>query len=377
MKVLVTGGAGFIGSHTVDLLVQKGYIVRVLDNLDPQVHGKGRKVPSYLSEHVRAKTVEFIFGNILDRAMVRRGLKGVDAVIHLSAAVGVGQSMYSPYYYTSTNIDGTVILMEEILKNSYPIRKFIIASSMSIYGEGSYVCPSCRGEDMTPRNPARIKKNNWEPTCSRCGTAMNPVATGEDKEPEPTSVYALTKKMQEDTAVLFGKTYGIPVVALRYFNVYGPRQSLNNPYTGVIAIFLSRYLNRKPPLIFEDGLQSRDFIHVRDVARANLLALCSKSAGQVVTNIGTGTRVTILEISRALAVTLGVSIEPTIMNCFRTGDIRHCFGNPSLAQDRFNFSSSIPFLTGLQELVASARKEKPKDYVNRAHKELVQNSLVQ
>jgi len=377
MKVLVTGGAGFIGSHTVDLLVQEGYEIKVLDNLDPQVHGKRQKIPKYISEHIRKNNIEFILGDILDRRIVQKSLRGVDAVIHLAAAVGVGQSMYAPHYYTSTNVDGTALLLEVVLQKEIPLKKLIVASSMSIYGEGAYRCPSCQMTECLPRSEVQMKKGIWELICARCKTFMEPIATKEDKPSEPSSVYALTKKMQEDMSVLFGKTYGIPTFALRYFNVYGPRQSLNNPYTGVIAIFLSRLLNRKPPLIFEDGLQSRDFIHVRDIARANLLSLKSGNNGQYAVNIGTGQRTTVLDIANTLAELLGKKIKPKTLGHFRAGDVRHCFSNPFLSRKLLNFKADISLREGLSDLAASSIREKPSDSVEKAIRQLTQHSLIQ
>lgn len=377
MKVLVTGGAGFIGSYTVDLLVKEGHNVHVLDNLDPQVHGKHRKIPHYISEHVRKKAMEFVFGDIHDRTVVKKCLKGIDAVVHLAAAVGVGQSMYAPHYYTSTNVDGTALLLETILQEEISLKKFIVASSMSIYGEGAYRCPSCKGKEPLPRSESQMKKKMWELACKRCGNHMEPIPTPEGKPLEPASMYALTKKMQEDMSILFGETYGIPTFALRYFNVYGPRQSLRNPYTGVIAIFLTRLLNKKPPLIFEDGLQSRDFISVKDVARANILALHSKNNSQHAVNIGTGQKTTVLDIAAALTKGIRMKIAPRVLCRYRAGDVRHCISDPTSARTLLDFQAHISLSDGIGEIIALSYTQKPADRVNQALRELGRKSLIQ
>lgn len=377
MKVLITGGAGFIGSHTVDLLVKRKHHVRILDNLEPQVHGRNRRLPPYIKNHLRNGKIEFIRGDVRDGGDVQKAVKGMHAVIHLAAALGLGQSMYSPSHFTSTNVDGTAILWENVIKRYPGLKKFVVASSMSIYGEGAYRCPRCHSRDPLERTFSQMKKEKWEPECSACRTPMVPLPTAEDKMLQPTSIYAFTKKMQEDTSVMLGSTYGIPTYALRYFNVYGSRQSLSNPYTGVIAIFLSRLLNKKPPIIFEDGLQSRDFIHVEDIARANVLALTSKKKGQYAINIGTGRKTSVLSIARALTDYLGVNIPSRVLGKFRTGDIRHCFSDPSLATTELTFRASIPLSSGIKRLIRESYVYQPIDRVDRAIEELDRKSLIQ
>lgn len=352
--VLITGGAGFIGSHVADRLLEQGYRVRVLDALDEQVHGQGRPMfPAYLSPEV-----ETIRGDVRNPRDVAHALEGVDAVYHFAAAVGVGQSMYQIERYTDINNRGTAVLLEGLLRHR--VRKLIVASSMSVYGEGLYrsgsgeiVCPQ-------PRSLDRLKSGQWE-LPDETGRALEPVATPESKVPSPQSVYALSKLDQETLCLLFGRAYGIPTVALRFFNVYGERQALSNPYTGVLAIFASRYLNGNAPVIFEDGRQMRDFIHVRDLARACVLALECEEAADVTLNIGSGRSYSILEVASRLAKVLGrESIVPQVSGQYRAGDIRHCFADISRATAILGFRPLIDFDSGLAELsgwLAETRSE--------------------
>src|SRR3954471_14165003 len=298
-KILVTGGAGFVGSHTVDALLARGYDVRIFDNLADQVHD-GSALPEYL-----ARDVEFIRGDMRDLDALRDAVTGVDAVYHLAAAVGVGQSMYQIAHYMSANTQGTANLLQALLDTKVKLQKLVVASSMSIYGEGKYLCQSCGEQAPSPRGLAQLQARQWEAMCQQCGQALTPIATDEAKPLQCTSVYALSKKDQEELCLLFGRTYGVPVVALRYFNIYGPRQALSNPYTGVAAIFAARLLNGRRPLVFEDGMQMRDFVSVRDVAAANLLALERSEADGLAINIGSGEPVSIREVAGTLADALG------------------------------------------------------------------------
>lgn len=310
MRVLVTGGAGFIASHVVDLLVSEGHETVVLDNLDPQVQGAGVRTPRYLAQHVSRGSVRFCHGDVTDPHALKGSLEGSEAVIHLAAAVGVGQSMYQPYHYVHTNAGGTGLLLDLLVGPRERVRRLIVASSMSLDGEGAYRCPSCGGARPRERDDGRLDAGRWEVACDGRGADLEPVPTPETKAPDIASVYAATKKHQEELFLSFGRAYRIPTFALRFFNVFGPRQSLSNPYTGVAAIFLSRLLNGQPPLVFEDGLQSRDFIDVRDVTRAVLLALEFEGDGQHVLDVETGRRTTVFRVAEALAERLGTPIRP-------------------------------------------------------------------
>jgi len=370
-KVLVTGGAGFIGSHTVDLLIEKGYDVTILDNLEYQVH-EG-KIPEYLN-----KEAIFIKGDLKDKELIKKIVKDTDAIIHLASAVGVGQSMYQIEKYISYNTYGTALLLDILINEENNVKKIIVASSMSIYGEGKYYCEKCK-ENKYPeiRSIEQLEKKIWDPLCSECKNPLKPLPTDEDKPLMPTSIYAMSKRHQEEMCLLIGKTYGLPVVALRYFNVYGSRQALSNPYTGVCAIFSSRILNNKPPYIFEDGEQKRDFIHVKDIAKANLLALEKNSANYCKINIGTGKPISIKEIANLLIEIYGINVKPYISYRYRKGDIRHCFADINKAKNLLEFVPSISIKEGLIELTQWAKEHKwgAIDLFEKSLKELEEKKL--
>ncbi len=375
MKVLVTGGAGFIGSHAVDRLVERGHEVVVLDNLDPQVHGDAA-TPANISGHVDAGRVAFIRGDIRDAADVRRALDGVEAVVHLAAAVGVGQSMYEPHYYTSVNVDGQGVLMEEMAKQPDRFRRFVVASSMSIYGEGAARCATHGEVAPSPRDDTRLEASEWEARCPVCDEPVEPVLTREDKPLQFTSVYAVTKKTQEELALCFGAAYRVPTLALRFFNVFGSRQALSNPYTGVAAIFMGRLKNGNTPLIFEDGEQSRDFIHVHDVADAVLVALEAPQSATGAVNICTGRPMTIRSVAERLAERLGIDVEPRVVGRYRSGDIRHCVGDPTRAREDLGFNARRSFSDGLDELIAWSDAQQAEDRVDTSFAELEARGLV-
>ena len=376
MKVLVTGGAGFIGSHLVDRLVEARHEVVVLDNLDPQVHGRVEQ-PRHLAGHLASGAVRFLRGDVTDRAALGAALEGAEAVVHLAAAVGVGQSMYEPHYYVHTNATGTGLLLDLMAKSPGRVRKLVVASSMSLYGEGAFHCPGCGGQRAGERTAERLEAGRWEVPCAACGTDMEPRPTSEDKPAEIASVYAATKKHQEDLAVSFGRAWRIPTFALRFFNVFGPRQSLSNPYTGVAAIFLSRLLNAHAPLVFEDGQQARDFIDVRDIAQAVKMAVESDRAGAHVLNVATGRKTTVAEVASALSRALSIDLPPQLMGKYRAGDIRHCYGDPARAREVLGFEARYTFEQGLPALIDWCRREQPEDRVEDSLQELKRRRLVQ
>jgi dTDP-L-rhamnose 4-epimerase len=370
MRVLVTGGAGFIGSHLADRLLADGHEVRALDNLDPQVHPDGER-PDYLDS-----AVELQVGDVRDREAVRRALDSVDAVVHFAAAVGVGQSMYEIERYTSVNAIGAAVLLEEVLERRDAIRKLLVASSMSIYGEGQYRNPRTDEGGLAPRlrPESQLAAQEWE-VFADDGTALEPEPTVETKPLRPTSIYAIGKRDHEEMFLAVGAAYGIPAVALRFFNVYGERQSLSNPYTGVAAIFSSRLLNDRPPLVFEDGDQTRDFIDVRDITRACQFALEENGADGRTVNVGTGRPTSILEVARVIAQGLGKEIEPEVVNKYRAGDIRHCYADTSLATELLGFRAEIPFEAGMQELLSWLEGQAATDSVDAARDALVARGL--
>ncbi len=313
MRTLVTGGAGFIGTHLVSELVRRGDQVVVLDSLEEQVHGG-------VTPELPA-SVELVVGDVGDPVAADHALAGVDRVVHLAAAVGVGQSMYEIARYTERNTMQTAIFLERLVAQRPLPTRLVVASSMSIYGEGEYECPEHGRVAPPPRSEEQLLARQWELACPFCGAELAPVGTSEDKALIPTSIYAITKRDHEELCLVTGSAYGIPAVALRFFNVYGPGQALSNPYTGVAAIFASRLLNGRPPIIFEDGKQSRDFIHVSDIVRAITLALESERAVGHAINLGTGRPSTVLEIAQALSAGLEAEIEPVRNGQYRAGDI--------------------------------------------------------
>jgi dTDP-L-rhamnose 4-epimerase len=371
-RVLITGGAGFIGSHLADELLEHGYEVRALDNLSDQVHGPDAGRPGYLSPEV-----ELIEGDVRDPEAVRAALEGVDAVYHFAARVGVGQSMYEIEKYTSVNNLGTAVLLEALLeaKPGKPVRRLIVASSMSIYGEGLYRDSEGRLVSGQERGLEQLKAHDWEVRDER-GEALTPVPTPESKTPCLSSVYALSKYDQERLCLMTGRAYSIPTVALRFFNVYGTRQALSNPYTGVLAIFASRLLNGNPPLIYEDGRQMRDFVHVSDVARACRRALEVGEARDQVFNIGSGRQYTVLEIARSMAEVLGrKGMQPEVTGKYRAGDIRHCVADITLARRVLGYEPQMPLERGLIELSSWLEGQVASDRVAQAREELAARGL--
>ena len=345
--ILITGGGGFIASHCATLLLRHNYRVKALDNLDAQIHGHERRPPSYLD-----RQVELVQGDIRSSKTVRRALADVDAVIHLAARVGVGQSMYEVADYTDVNGRGTAVLLEAMIERAKrrPFDRLVVASSMSVYGEGLYRAADGRLVADAERTARQLKQGIWDPL-DESGRRLEAVATPEDKAPSMRSVYALSKYDQERLCLIVGEAYDIPTVALRFFNVYGPHQALSNPYTGVLAIFAARLLNDRPPLIFEDGEQRRDFVYVDDVAEACRLALLSDAAVGHALNVGSGASVSIKEVALLLGEALGVPIEPEITGECRIGDVRHCFPDISRARALLGYQPRYSLVAGLKKLV--------------------------
>ncbi|MCE5228808.1 NAD-dependent epimerase/dehydratase family protein [bacterium] len=380
LHILVTGGAGFIGSFIVDALVEKGHRVRVFDCLDPQVHGeRDGKAPEYLS-----RDAEFVLGDVRDVEALDKAMDGIDVVFHEAAAVGVAQSMYAIRAYTEANTMGTANLLELIVnKHRDHVRRMIVASSMSIYGEGRYVDPATN-QFVVPaqRTTRQLDSGDWEPRIQGTDRPAQPAPCDEMKPLEPTSIYAINKRDQEEMFLSVGRAYGIPAVALRYFNVYGSRQALSNPYTGVGAIFSSCYLNGRAPRVFEDGLQTRDFIHVTDIARANVLALERSEADYEAINVGTGRPTSVLGLAKMLLAKLhpdrveDPELQPKIVGRFRAGDIRHCYGDISKARRLMGFEPAVRLEDGIAELIEWVRKQEAKDLSDQALKELSQRRLV-
>lgn len=367
-RVLITGGAGFIGSHAADALLAAGYEVRLLDNLSPQVHGGNRQRPAYLADDA-----ELVIGDVTDAVAVEHALRGADMVLHLASAVGVGQSMYDIEPYVRTNELGTAVLLQAVSKR--PVERLVVASSMSIYGEGLYRSADQSVIACEERPIEQLRRGNWE-LHDAAGNLLEPLPTPETKQASLSSIYALNKYAQERMCLITGKAYDIPTVALRFFNAFGPRQALSNPYTGVLAIFAARLLNGRPPLVFEDGRQRRDFVHVHDVARACRMALEAEHA-QDVFNVGSGQSRTILSVAQDLAEVMGRrDIAPELTGKYRAGDIRHCFADMGKSRDVLGFEPRVAFKDGLEELAEYLADQIADDQAERATRELQQRGLV-
>lgn len=364
MRVLLTGGAGFIGSHTADLLIEQGHEVTIVDSLVEQVHHSTK--PSYLNPKA-----EFFRDDIADVDTWKKHLKEKDVILHLASMAGLAQSMYEPYKYTLANVQGTASMYEALIKDTTVrkhIKKIILASSKTVYGEGAYEC-STHGRVYPGLRPAgQLEKQDWEVRCPECAEQMRPTPIPEAKPPQCLSLYALTKYSSEQMAALYEETLKIPTVEFRYFSVFGPRQSLSNPYTGVCSIFLSRIKNGNPPVIFEDGNQMRDFIFVEDVARANALAVEKEEASGIL-NIGSGEGQTINNVACTIGEVLGKDVTPQCEGKFRYGDTRHDLSDNAAARRVLGFKPRHTFKEGIKRLVEWGEGEEAWDTFEQAEEE--------
>ena len=362
----MTGGAGLIGSHLVDLLIQKGYDVIVLDFLEPQTHPRGK--PEWI--HPKA---HFIQGDMRKDSDLKQALEGVRFVFHQAAFGGFTEENSK---YLDVNVSGTAKLFERIASRDSSVEKVVVASSQAVYGEGTYTCAKDGPQFVFTRTPERLKQKNWELQCSKCGGELRPSLTPEDKKREGESPYALSKEFEERLALFYGKKLGLPVVALRYAVTYGPRQSRFNPYTGVVSIFSIRLLNDLAPLIFEDGKQTRDFIYVGDIARANLFVMENESANGQVFNVGTGKPITVEGLANTLALIYGKAIQPEISGKFRWGDMRHLILDSSKLK-KLGFSPLTSLKDGLARFGEWIRSQgEVKDYFSKAYERLKENHIV-
>lgn len=367
--VLVTGGAGFIGSHLVDKLISAGYQVTILDNLDKQVH-QG-KLPKYLNHKAK-----FIKGDILNNKDLKKIIPKVDAIFHEASVVGVGQSMYEIGRYTYQNSYGTANLLDFLANNKHKVKRLLVASSMSAYGEGLYRCQTHGKIRPTLRPISQMQKKFWELKCPKCQKVLIPIGITEQESFACNSIYAVTKQSQEDMVMIFGNAYNIPSTAFRYFNVYGPRQSLSNPYTGVAAIFLSRLKNNNQPVVYEDGKQSRDFISVYDITQANVLSLENPHTFNQVFNLGTGQPVSITEVALTIAKLLDKKIKPKITKQFRIGDVRHCFADNSAIKKALGWQPKFSLEEGMKDLIEWGKNEEARDLFSAASKKLSSKGLL-
>lgn len=367
MKILVTGGAGFIGSHLVDKLIDK-HEVTIYDNFEPQVH---KTEPDYLNTDAA-----LIKADVRDKDSLKNAVIDSDIIFHEASMVGVGQSMYQIERYMDVNTFATAKLLDILANEEHNVKKLVVASSMSIYGEGGYKCDDCGIVNPYLRPEKQLKSRQWEMICPKCGKIVKPIPTDENKPLQPTSIYAISKRDQEEMSLVTGRAYGIPTVALRYFNVYGPRQSLSNPYTGVCAIFSSRIKNNNSPIIFEDGLQTRDFVSVHDIVAANILVMEKSRADYEMFNVGNGSPISIQDIASTLNDLYGKDMKPNVVNKYRSGDIRHCYADTTKLR-RLGFKPSVSLKNGMKELVFWGETQEAEDRSNVAFEELKERGLVE
>lgn len=371
MKILVTGGSGFIGSHLVDSLIGRGHQVVVLDSLEDQVH-EGKK-PAYTNPGA-----EFVLGDAGNEKILKKILPNVEVIFHEASSVGIGQSMYQVRKYVDNNSLGTAEMLQTIIDNDFDVKKIILASSVTVYGEGTYECEKCGRVSPQTRDKKRLEKKKWDPLCPVCGNKVSPLPVKEGDPCEPRNVYAITKKNQEELCMSIGSSYGIPVTALRYFVGYGERQNPSNPYTGVSVMFSTRIGNGKPPVIYEDGLQTRDFINVRDIVKANILAMQSKSADYEILNVGTGRPTPILDLANKLIKLHGKqgSLTPEVTNQYRSSDVRHLFADIGKIKRKLDFEPEVDLDSGLKELVSWLGQQEVADRSDDAQKELKRRGLI-
>ncbi len=349
-NILVTGGAGFIGSFIVDELIRKGHSVRVYDNLEPRIHNG--KIPAYMN-----KDAEFVKGDVRDYEVFSKALEDIDVVFHEAALVGIEPSIKEPKKFVDVNTGGTVNLFDIIIKKELDIKKIIVPSTVGIYGEGTSYCEKCNITSSNFRSSEQFKNNDWEVRCVRCNSVMKSLPVNEDKSIVIKNIYSMTKLDQEVMSLAIGKSIGVPVTALRYFNVYGPRQSVVNPYSGVITKFVDNLLARKKIKAFEDGNQTRDFINVKDIVQANILSMEKKEADYESFNVGTGKGVSIKEIGEQLIDILNLDKSLLeVSNEFREGDIRHCTADITKIKEKLGFEVSVDFKEGLKEIIDWQRK---------------------
>jgi dTDP-L-rhamnose 4-epimerase len=373
-KILITGGAGFIGSHLADFLIESSkYEVTVFDCLDEQVHGKIDKPPHYLN-----KDVKFIRGSVNLHEEFEEVVKKNDIIFHLAAKVGVGQSMYQISDYIDNNILGMANLLNILVNSEHNVKKVVIASSNTVYGEGKASCTKCGIVFPNLRALNQLEKKDWKLFCPKCGSSLKSLFTDEKTPCNPSSIYALSKKVQEEMGLMICKTYGINISILRFFLVYGPRQALSNPYTGVFGIFCNRLLNGNPPIVFEDGLQSRDFVNVKDVCQALIIALENPVANGEIFNVGTGIPLTIKKVAEKFTEKINPKLKPIYNQQYRVGDIRHCVADISKIKSKLGYEPKISFEQGIEEYISWIKKEEVinQDKTDEALAELKEKGLL-
>lgn len=376
MHVLVTGGLGFIGTHTVKVLLARGHEARVLDNLDPQVHPDDRAL-GHLDPRVQR-----IIGDVRDPDDVALALRDIDAVVHLAALTGVGQSMYEMSRYVDVNCSGTANLLRCIVRQGIRLRRFVLASSRAIYGEGAYACDEHGEVRVARRDPIHLARGVFAPGCPACGAQVRAMPTREDLVPLAASVYASTKRQQEQQVVVAADTFGLPAVVLRYFNVYGSQQSLNNPYTGIATTFFARARAGRPIELYEGGEPLRDFVHVSDVVAANIAALelshvpSINGAATATLNVGSGVSTSVRQFAEVLSAAAGTVVPLVTTAMHRGGDIYACYADTTAARSALDFTARISLAEGLREFVRWAASQPCRDHSERAATELSRLGLL-
>ena len=357
-NILISGGAGFIGSNLTKKLVSKGYNITILDNLSKQIHGKDQKSELYNS----IKEIStFILGDVCNEEDWKKSLKGQDAVIHLAAETGTGQSMYEISRYNDVNILGTSHLLDFLANNKNSVKKLIIASSRSIYGEGKYKCENHGVVYPNDRIVSNMMKGKFDLFCDACGSELNLMPTDENSKIHPSSIYGITKQQQEQMTLLMGKSLGIPAVALRYQNVYGPGQSLSNPYTGILSIFSTRMLNGNDIDIYEDGEESRDFVFIDDAVEAAILALEKEEANHQIFNVGSGDTTSVSQVANSLKKLYDSNVNISIGGSFRLGDIRHNYADLNKIKNLLGFTAKFDFQTGISRFADWVKTQEVKE----------------
>jgi len=370
MKVLITGGAGFIGTHLSRKLVELGHSVRILDNLTPQVHGSNTDF-----QKIGESGIDFMLGDVRDLDTVRRACREIEVVFHLAAQTGVGQSMYQIQNYMDCNVVGTAQLLDVLAGDKQKLRSFILTSSRAVYGEGKYLCSQCGVVNPPPRTREQLIEADWDVHCPNCSARVECLPTDEDKPLQPGSVYAISKRAQEELCLCIGRAYKIPVKILRLFNVYGSGQSLTNPYTGIMTIFASKIKKAEPPLIYEDGLESRDFVHVMDVVNALVLAIENDRANYEAVNVGSGKALSVFEMACTMVRLMKAGLQPKVIGKYREGDIRHCYADLSKAHRLLGYQPMVSFEEGFIEFLNWAKDRPSEDRLATATAELEQRGL--
>ncbi|MFJ2989757.1 NAD-dependent epimerase/dehydratase family protein [Collimonas sp. NPDC087041] len=372
--ILITGGAGFIGNNLALKLLSDGYKITILDNLSPQIHGH---YPNVDGQVLLAQGVEFIRADVREPSAIKLALANADMIVHLAAETGTAQSMYQIAHYNEVNTQATALILDFLANNPHAVKKIVLASSRSIYGEGAYRCKTHGDVFPGARTAAQLKSHQWDPLCPSCASALTAIPTPESARPSPASIYAATKYAQEDLIRIAGDSLGIGTAVLRFQNVYGAGQSLNNPYTGILSIFSTRIRRSMSLPIFEDGLESRDFVHVSDIVQAIQLALESEAANGGTFNVGAGEPTSVLEIANMLVDAFGGKIRPEVTGQYRLGDIRHCYADLSQIRGKLGFAPKMSLKKGIEEFTSWVLSQPlPEDGLDKANEELKKRKMM-